>query len=163
MASRIEYAVSCTPICAVAAVEDVNIATETISAAVAKSLGASGSATVTWSTSTIGYASGANEYPNITAIDYSVGATATSLGTFTNVKFVYIKHTGYLYSSGSAVGAATTAKLKICMAATIANGTTVAILNAGDGIILPYNVACTPTLYAAGDGVKIAVELLGSA
>jgi len=161
MASRVDFAVSCTPVCAVSAGE--NLATETIAADVAKNLGSAGSVTVTWGT-TIGYASGAPVYPNTSsANNYAVGQTAASLGTFTDVKFVYIKHTGYLYSSSSAVGAATTAKLKVTMAATIANATTLCILNPGESILLPFQAAVTPTLYAAGDGAAIAVEIMATA
>jgi hypothetical protein len=159
MASRIEYAVSATPIVSVAAGE--NQAVDTISADVGKTLGGSGSATVTWG-STVGYGSGSPVYVT-TATNYAVGQTATSLGTFTNAKFIFVKHSGYLYSSSSAVGAATTAKLKVCMVATIAAATTVAILNAGEAIILPYNVANTATLFGAGDGVAIATEVMMTA
>jgi hypothetical protein len=49
------------------------------------------------------------------------------------------------------------------MIATIAAATTVAILNAGEAIILPYNVANTATLFVAGDGVAIATEVMKSA
>ena len=159
MASRVEYAVSATPIVTVAAGE--NTAVDTISADVGSSLGGSGSSTVTWGT-TVGYGSGAAAYVT-TGTNYAVGQTATSAGTFTNAKFIFIKHTGFLYSSSSALGAATTAKLKITMAATVAAATTVAILNAGEAIILHYNVATTPTLFVAGDGVAIAVETMKSA
>tara|TARA_R110000744_G_C18955329_1_gene516193 strand:- start:43 stop:522 length:480 start_codon:yes stop_codon:yes gene_type:complete len=159
MASRIDFAVSATPVVSVAAGE--NVAVDTISADVGKVLGGSGSSTVTWGT-TIGYGSGAPVYVT-TATNYAVGQTATSLGTFTNAKFIFVKHTGYLYSSSSALGVATTAKLKICMIATIAAATTVAILNPGEAIILPYNVANTATLFVAGDGVAISTEVMKSA
>jgi hypothetical protein len=151
MASRVEYAVSATPVAAVGAGE--NVATETIAADVNKSIGGSGSVSVTWGST--------NYAPYVTsASNLAVGQTATSLGTFTNAKFIVIKHTGYLFSSASVLGAATTAKLKITMASSIANATTVAILNAGDAIVLPYNVACTPTLFSAGDSASIAVEVM---
>lgn len=159
MASRVEYAVSCTPIVTVAAGGEYPT-TDLLASDVAKQLGGSGSVTVTWGT-TVGYAAGAAAYVT-TGTNYAAGQTALTLGTFTSTKFVFIKHTGYLYSSPSALGAATTAKLKITMAATIADATTVAILNAGEAIILPYNTACTPTLWAAGDGVAIAVEVMGT-
>ena len=159
MASRVQYAVSATPIVTVAAGE--NQAVDTISADVGKTLGGSGSSTVTWG-STVGYGSGSPVYVT-TATNYAVGQTATSLGTFTSAKFIFVKHSGYLFSSSSALGAATTAKLKVCMVATIAAATTVAILNAGEAIILPYNEANTATLFVAGDGVAIATEVMKSA
>ena len=159
MASRIEYAVSATPVVTVDAGENEEV--DTIAKDVGGSLGGSGSSTVNWGT-TVGYGSGAAVYVT-TGTNYANGQTATSVGTFTNAKFIFIKHTGFLYSSSSALGTATTAKLKITMAATIAAATTVAILNAGEAIILPYNVATTPTLFVAGDGVAIAVERMMSA
>ena len=159
MASRVEYAVSATPIVTVAPGENTEV--DTIAVDVGKSIGGSGSSTVTWGT-TVGYGSGSPVYVT-TATNYAVGQTATSLGTFTDAKFIFVKHSGYLFSSSSALGAATTAKLKVCMIATIAAATTVAILNAGEAIILPYNVANTTTLFVAGDGVAIATEVMKSA
>ena len=159
MASRVDYAVSATPVAAVGAGE--NVATETIAADVNKTIGGGSSVTVTWG-DTIPQVSSAYAPYVASGTNLAVAATAVTLGTFTNAKFVVIKHTGYLYSSASALGAATTAKLKITMVAAIANATTVAILNAGDAIILPYNVACTPTLFSAGDGVAIAVEVMAT-
>jgi|TARA_R110002167_G_scaffold87677_2_gene236722 hypothetical protein len=159
MASRVEYAVSATPIVTVAPGENTEV--DTIAVDVGKSIGGSGSSTVTWGT-TVGYGSGSPVYVT-TATNYAVGQTATSLGTFTDAKFIFVKHSGYLFSSSSALGAATTAKLKVCMIATIAAATTVAILNAGEAIILPYNVANTATLFVAGDGVAIATEVMKSA
>jgi len=158
MSSRVEYAVSATPIFSHSAGEGV--AADVIAADVNKTLGGNGSVTCTWGT-TIGYTSGSPSYVT-TATNYSVGATAAELETFTSVNFVIIKHTGYLYSSSSALGAATAEKLKITMAATIADATTVAVLNPGEAIILPYNSAVTPTLYGAGDGVAIAVEIMAT-
>ena len=161
MASRVEFAVSCTPVVTVAAATE-SPAYDALCVDVAKQLGSSGSVTVTWGT-TVGYAAGAPAYPNTSAAtNYAVGQTAASLGTFASVKFVFIKHTGYLYSSSSALGVATTAKLKICMVTTIAAATTLAILNAGESIVLPFNVANTCTLFAAGDGVAIAVEVMAT-
>lgn len=160
MASNIKYAVSATPIYTMSAAEaasDVDV----IAADIAKTVGGSGSSTCGYG-NIIGFANdatGTPSYPDIsTATNYGVGSTAVSLGTFTASKFVYIKHSGFLFDTGSTLGLSTTAKLKICMAATIADATTIAVLNAGDAIVLPYNEAVTPSLFAAGDGVAIAVE-----
>jgi hypothetical protein len=159
MASRVDYAVSATPVAAVGAAE--NIATETIAADVNKTIGGGGSVTVTWG-ATIPQVSSAYAPYVASGTSLAVDAAAVTLGAFTNAKFIVIKHTGYLFSSETVLGLVTAAKLKITMVATIANATTVAILNAGDAIILPYNVACTPTLFSAGDGVAVAVEVMAT-
>lgn len=162
MASRVQYAVSATPIVTVAAAAE-SPAVDALCADVAKSLGGSGSVTVTWG-ATVGYAAGAAAYVTSGTAAYTIGQTAVTLGTFTSTKFVHIKHTGYLFSSSSVLGAATTLKLKICMAATIADATTIAVLNPGDAIILPFNTALTPTFWAASETASnpIAVEVMGT-
>jgi hypothetical protein len=162
MASRVEYAVSATPVVTVAAATE-SPTYDALAVDVAKQLGSNGSVTVTWGT-TVGYAAGAAAYVTSGTAAYTAGQTASSLGTFTSTKFVYIKHTGYLYSSTSVLGATTTLKLKICSVATIADATTIAILNPGDSIILPFNTACTPTLYAASETASnaIAVEVMAT-
>ena len=157
MASRVDYAVSCVPICAVAAGE--NLATETLCTDVAKGLGASGSATVTWG-ATIGYAAGVPAYVTTGA---TIG-TGTTIGTLTSVKFVYIKHTGCLFSSSAVLGAATTYKVTVCMNATVAAATTIAVLNPGEAIVLPYNTATTPTIFVAPEAAfAVAVEVMATA
>ena len=160
MASRIDFAVSCTPVCAVAAGE--NIATETIAADVLKSLGSAGSTTVTWGTTT-GYAAGAPAYVQSGA-NAAIGQTALTLGIPASCKFIYIKHTGYVFSTTAVLGAATAALLTICTAATIAAASTIAILNPGESIILPLNTANSTVLYAAGTVTGgVAVEIMATA
>jgi hypothetical protein len=73
MASRVEYAVSATPIVTVAPGENTEV--DTIAVDVGKSIGGSGSSTVTWGT-TVGYGSGSPVYVT-TATNYAVGQTAT--------------------------------------------------------------------------------------
>lgn len=157
MASRVDYGVSVTPICTVpAGTVDNNASVDTIHQDVGKSLGSAGSVTIPGGAS-LGYTAGVAAYKT-SATNLTIGQTATALDTFTSIKFIWIKHTGFLFSSSSVLGAATTAQLKICMAATIAAATTVCVLNTGESIFLPYNVATTPTIYTAGDGVAVAVE-----
>ena len=153
MASNIKYAVSATPIYTMQDAEassDVDV----IAADIAKTVGGSGSSTCGFA-NTIGFGSGAPAYAESGA---SFSGTALSIGTFTTTKFVYIKHTGYLWDDASTLGAATDQGLKICTVATIADATTIAVLNPGDAIVLPFNTAGTPTFWSAGDGVSIAVE-----
>ena len=153
MASNIKYAVSATPIYTMSDAEagsDVDV----IAADIAKTVGGSGSSTCGF-TNTSGFTAGVPEYAESGA---SFSGTALTIGTFTNTKFVYIKHTGYLWDDAATLGLAATAKLKICTLASIAAATTIAVLSPGDAIVLPFNTAGTPTFWSAGDGVSIAVE-----
>jgi len=159
MASRVEWGVVATPIVTIAAGTD-NPSVDSLNLDVGKAIGSAGTVTIPGGVA-VGYASGVAAYKT-SATNLTVGQTATALDTFTSIKFLYIKHTGYLYSSSSVLGAATAYKLKICMVATIADATTIAILNPGESIVLAYNNATTPTIYTAGDSVAIAVEYYGT-
>lgn len=143
MASRVEFAVSATPVYSHAAGE--GSAVDAIAADVGKSLGGSGSVTCTWG-STIGYSSGDPVHV--------IASTATSLGTFTSVKFVFIKHSGY---TTDALTTSTTSTLSV-----MEGGNQFAVLGAGDAIILPYAVADTPVLTATSSSGNIAVEVMGT-
>lgn len=161
MASRIDYGVSAVPVVGQAAAGETP-AFEGLAVDVAKVLGASGSVTVTWGT-TVGYAAGSPAYVQSGA-NAAIGQTALTIGTLTSIKFVYIRHTGFIYSSSSVLGAVSAALLTICGAATIAAATTIAILNPGEAIILPYNTATTPTIYVAATQTGgVAVEVMASA
>ena len=102
--------------------------------------------------------------PNNATDVYIVGKTATVLGTVATPRFVYIRHTGCLFATTTALGAVTTAKLKICMAATIAAATTIAVLNPGEAIVLPFSDTVTsPTFYVAPETAPaIAVEVMAT-
>jgi hypothetical protein len=153
MAARVTYAVSCTPIFTVIA-GDNNPEVDTIGADVGKSLGSSGVVT-TPGLAAQGYAAGVPAYKT-TGIDPAVG---TSLGTLSSIKFAFIKNTGFVYSSTSVLGAATTHKVTVCMNTTVSAATTLAVLNPGDSIVLPFNTATTPTLCVAPESTTaIAVE-----
>ena len=70
-----------------------------------------------------------------------------------------VKHSGFL-SNGTNVS---NVDVKITMAATIADATTVAVLGPGEAIILPYGSdTVTPTLWAAGNGEAVGVEVMGA-
>lgn len=103
--------------------------------------------------------------PNVVTGVYANGQTATALATVATPKFVYIRHTGCLFSTTAVLGIATTAKLKICLAATIAAATTVAVLNPGEAIVLPFNDTVTsPAFYVAPETAPaIAVEVMATA
>ena len=106
MASRIEFAVSATPVATVAAGE--NVAVDTIAADIGKSLG--GSASVTTAHTTVGYASSTVAYGSVPAN----GGAKLQLGADnTAYDLVFIKNTGFAYSSATALGDASTHNLLV--------------------------------------------------
>lgn len=122
MASRVEYAVRCTPICAVAAGE--NMATETLAADVRQVLSGGGSVDVTWGT-TLGYSAGV-----ATPITVPGGGSITTLvdGSVASYKVVFIKNTG-------------TGRLNISISYLGAPiGPAIAILDVGQAIVLPFYI-----------------------
>ena len=155
MASRVDFSVSCNPIYTHAAGEGTEV--DTLASDVGKSLGGSGSIEATWGT-TVGYTGGSPDL--VTAHDsYAVGQTELTLGAFTAHRFVFIKHSGFL-ADGTTVS---DVDVKITMAALIADATTVAVLGPGEAIVLPYGSdTVTPTLWAAGNGEAVGVEVMGA-
>jgi|TARA_Y100000310_G_scaffold102652_1_gene100822 hypothetical protein len=143
MASRVDFAVSATPVVTVAAGENVEV--DTIAADVNRSLGGSGSVACTWGT-TVGYTAGDPAHAIVTS--------ATSLGTFSSVKFVFIKHSGF---EEDALTTATTSTLSV-----MESGNQFAVLAAGDAIILPFAVADTPVLTGTSSSGAIAVEVMAT-
>jgi len=148
MASRVDFSVSCNPIYTHAAGEGV--ATDTIAGDVGKSLGGSGSVETTWG-ETEGYGdaiAGVADYKSATT-------TAATLDTLSSIVFLFIKHSGYTDSS---LDIATTAKLTVTLGAS----TVIAILNAGDAIILPYATATSPDIQVKSEFGTIAVEYMAT-
>ncbi len=127
MADSVRYAISVTP---VEELTDENSGTHNvISGEVNKALGGSGVAAVTDYSGTAavqGYKDATVNY--VEAIDSTDLTTVTTEATAT---FVFIKNTGYTFSSATALGAALTASLKV-----ICGTFVVAILDAGECIVL---------------------------
>ena len=148
MASRVDFAVSATPVYSHSAGEGA--AVDVIATDVGKSLGGSGSQATTWAT-TEGYGgstAGTADYKSATT-------TASSLDTLTSIVFLFIKHSGY---TDSDLDTETTAKLTVSLGAS----TVVAILNAGDAIILPYATATSPDIRVKSASSTIAVEYMAT-
>jgi hypothetical protein len=150
MANRIEFAVSVTPIATVAAGE--NVAVDTIAADIGKTLG--GSASVTTGHTTAGYGTtttGVVVYAN------AVASGKTQLGNDdTLYKLVFIKNTGFQFSSYTALGDATTNTLDVYIE--ITGGSLwmrMCAIPAGGAIILP-------NWPAQGAGKGLHVETSGS-
>ena len=166
MASRIDFSVSATPVFSHTAGEGA--AADVIARDVGKSLGGSGSVAATWGT-TVGYG-------NVTAgvadrvasgTSYAVSGTAVTLGALpASTGFVFIKHSGFLWdaSASDKLGLATLLDVKITMAATIADTTTVCVLGPGAAIILPFvSEDTTPgPFYSGGNGSAIAMEIMAA-
>ena len=147
MASRVEFAVSATPIATVSAGE--NVAVDTIAADVGKSLG--GSASVTTSHTTVGYGSSTVAYANAAA------SGKTQLGADnTAYDFILIKNTGFEYSSATALGDATSNTLDVYIEYTDGSAwSNICKIPAGGAIILP-------NFPAQGSSKGIFVETSGS-
>ena len=139
MASRIEFAVSATPIFTHAAGEGVT--TDVIAADVGKTVGGKGSATVTWG-GTGGYEAGVPSY---------LSAAATIIGD--SRAFVFLKHTGYAYSSPTVLGAATNATVNV-----LANSVIIGKLAGGEAMIFPLrgaNISLTISFTVSSGTVAI--------
>lgn len=148
---KIQFAVSATPIEGVGAAQQGGATTFIIASETTGSIGGSGEVTALEtgfdSSGGVahGYASGAKQY-----ISSASATTPTAFAALTGIEFVSIKHTGFAYSSATALGAVTTDYLTIRAlngsdgtdvtdAAGIDNGEQpiIAVLKAGEAIVLP--------------------------
>ena len=146
MASRVDFAVSATPIYSYtgqAEAPDV----DTIAADVGKSL--SGSASVTTTHDTDGYTSGTPDYDEA---EVSTGADNT-LGS-SGYDFVFIKNTGYQYDGG-ALGEVSAGNLVVTL-----GSQQVCTLPAGGAIILPTVPAVAIKVKSDSGTDNIAVEFI---
>jgi hypothetical protein len=138
MASRVEFAVSVTPIYTHVAGEGA--AADVIATDVGKSVSGSGSVSVTWG-STTGYAAGSPIY---------VEGNGGTIGSTISGKILYIKNTGYTLVTG-ALGVITTADLLI----SIGSETNVLKVPAGAAIILPLNASMLFTLSSSSGSIAV--------
>lgn len=148
MASRVEYAVSLTPIRTVAASGDY-AAHDVMATDINGSLGASSSVSTTAADhATVGYASGAVAYKNAIAnggVKVNLGDVTANSADGDDYKMVFIKHTGYEFGDATTLGAtANTAQDLIVYLETSADLATSAKFT------LPANAAvCIPNLEQA--------------
>ncbi len=147
MADKVRYAVSVTPL---EDITDEQSNTYTvISGEVGQSLGGSGEAPVvdySASAANQGYKDGAVNY--LEAPDGAGGEVAIS--SESSASFVFIKNTGFVFSSATVLGAAnTTRRVKV----TVNSGAIIlAILGAGECFIMPVPDITTPIV---ASGVKV--------
>ena len=129
MADKVTFAVSCTPQEELTNENDGT--TFVIASEVNKSLGGSGTATV------VNYAgTAANQgYLNATVNYFEAldSADDTDLSSETSATFIFIKNTGYAFSSATALGASLSKALKVMAP----GGTTlISVLDPGEAIVL---------------------------
>jgi hypothetical protein len=160
MASRVECAVSILPITTIAAVAGANAATDVIEPDINKGLSASYSVTIGASGghATVGYSGGIVAYGNAPIS----GDSPLQLGSDnTAYKAIFIKHTGFVYSSPTALGAASTENLNVYLEADAALARYITLtIPPGGAIVIPQITAianCGIHVRSAGSGT-LAVE-----
>ena len=132
MASRVEFAVSVTPIVTMTSTDAAD--KDAIGSDVAKSLGGSANvATGQEAHTTVGYGSGTVAYLDAaTGTKTQVGADATAYD------MVFIKNTGYVYSSATVLGASSSLALDVYIEYSAATSwAKIASIPAGVAIVLP--------------------------
>jgi len=150
--SKVRYKVSMTPLTTVAASAGAYAAHDVINTDIGKTLSADCEVTVdTAGHDTLGYGSSTVDYKE------AVDDAKTQLGADnTAYDFVYIKHTGFQYSSATALGAATTDTLKVFIEKTAGSAyIQIANLPVGGAMVLP-------NFPAQGANLGIFVETSGS-
>jgi len=135
MANRVNFSVSCTPVVSVSSGE--NVAVDTIAVDMQKSLGGSGevqsgetspSVTVDFTTTT-GYSSNTVAYQQIN----TNASTSEIIADASSTDFICIRHTGFEYSTSTALSSTSTT-----MAVDIYVGTQcVGSIRADEAIVLP--------------------------
>jgi len=88
-----------------------------------------------------------------------IASTNTSLGTFTSVKGVFIKHSGF---TDDAKSTETSSTLTIKTNSAGDEKVTIAVLKSGGAIALPFETASTPVLEGTSSSGNIAVEVMGT-
>ena len=137
MADKVTFAVSCTP--QEELTNENSGTTYVIASEVNKSLGGSGTATCASYAGTAanqGYLNATVNY--MEAVDSADTTDISAEGTAT---FVFIKNTGYTFSSATALGDALAKSLKVMSGTTL-----ISVLDAGEAIVLKDDnagIACT--------------------
>jgi len=161
MAGRVEFATSITPIVTIAAVSGASSAHDVIETDIGKSIGGSGSVASTSSTAhtTVGYSSGSPAYGQAVVN----GGTKVQLGAdATDYKMVFIKHTGFEYSTSSALSSTANTQSLIVYIETTADMVTSAsfTIPSGGAVCIPsINLGTAMGLWTESSGANtIAIE-----
>ena len=127
MADSVRYSVSCTPVEELT--DEQGNTHSVISGEVGKTLGGEGTAVVTNYGGTAAYQGYLNNTVNyLECIDSD---DTTDISSEATASFVFIKNTGYTFSSATALGDALAKSVKVMVATTL-----IAILDAGEAIVL---------------------------
>ena len=148
---KVTWAVSATPKVTVDAIDNNSMETTTIHENIRRTLGGSGEVTHDGAIDFGGVTDGGTNYLQATSSGVNIGDGDT--------RFIFVKHTGYAWSSSSALGAATTDDLDIYI-----DGEHIASLNPGEAWIIPLpNTSTTATNFIAkrADSTDIAIEAIG--
>lgn len=152
---EVRWSVSATPVAKESGDDGGTMAHDTIHENIRKTLGGSGTSTTAGAISQGGtFTNGVSSTPYLQADNSTTAAIGDGTATF-----IYVKHTGYLWSSASVLGAATTDTLKI-----YADSEHIATLNAGEAWIIPLpGSSSSVTTFSAqrGGSDDIAVEAIG--
>jgi hypothetical protein len=148
MASRVEFAVSATPIASVAAGVSENVAVDTIAEDIGKSLG--GSASIATDHTTVGYGSSTVAYHEAEVS----GGAATTMGS-AGYDFVFIKNTGFQHVDATTLGESTDAGLVVTIAAQA-----LCTIPAKGAIVLPTVPAAAIKVQSDDAAENIAVEFI---
>ena len=81
-------------------------------------------------------------------------SSGTSLGTMTSISLAIIKHSGY---TSAARDVASSAKLSIIM-----GGVTIAVIEKGGALVLPFATATTAAITATSSSGNICAEVIGT-
>ena len=148
---KVVWSVSATPKVTVDAVNGASMETVSIHENIRKTLGGSGEVTNDGAIDFGGVTDGAANYLQCTSGGVNIGDGDT--------RFIWVKHTGYVWSSASALGAATTDDVNIFI-----DAEHIATLQPGEAWIIPLpETSSTATNFIAkrGGGSDIAIEAIG--
>ena len=133
MANQIRYNISVTPIETITS-EDSTTTNDIIAGEVSGTLGSSGICVATnyQNTNAKQGIGGSDAAPGVKYyLDANDANDTTSTSAETAIKFLYIKNTGYTFSSTSALGAASTLSVRV-----LAGSTVISVLDPGESIVL---------------------------
>ena len=148
---KITWSVSATPKVTVDAVDGASLETVTLHENIRKTLGGSGEISNDGAIDFGGVTDGSTNYLQATSSGVNIGDGDT--------RFIWVKHTGYAWSSSSALGAASTDDLDIYI-----DAEHIASLNPGEAWIIPLpNTSSTATNFIAkrGSSTDLAIEAIG--
>tara|TARA_R100000656_G_scaffold1666_1_gene3197 strand:+ start:1028 stop:1498 length:471 start_codon:yes stop_codon:yes gene_type:complete len=149
---KVTWSVSATPKVIVDAVDGASLETVSLHENIRKSLGGNGQLSYAGAIDYGGVTDGGTNYLQATNSGVLIGNADT--------RFIWIKHTGYLWISSSVLGEATTDKININ-----ADAEHIATLKAGEAWIIPLTDTSTTIgigfLALRGGSSDIAIEAIG--